>query len=483
MNAALALVMALCVARLWLAPLGSSFWLDETVTAFVVRHGGGDPSLAIAPQVPMSIYYWLPRISQWLFGKSEIAFRLPSVLAMGAALFLIFRLATRLVHSRAGWFAAFACLALSGFNYQASDARPYALGTCLWAAALLVLVRWLDSAEWKYGLSFIICAALVWRTQLVFWPFYLIAVFYWLIRLLRRETGVRWGRAGGVFGLAALSLAPVLIDALAVLRHAEAHVIAGPPSFHTLEHALRWNVVLILAGGAFALSRIFRWKRGEAPGASSIALALGWWLFPALSLFVYSWITGNSVFIPRYISPMLPGVALTGAALAAYFVPANIWNRLALALGAGVLLFMGQWGRLWPAHEGSDWRGAAREVNTRVLDSSTPIICPSPFIEARAPEWTPDYRLPGFLYAHLDYYPVKGRTLLLPFDASPEAERYAAALSKGALPVSRRFLLYGWNVSYWQNWLASRPELRQWKVVRRDFGDVSVVEFDSPEAY
>jgi hypothetical protein len=473
--------MALCIARLWLAPLSSSFWLDETVTAFVVRHGANHPSLAIAPQVPISIYYWLPRTFQVLFGPGELVYRLPSVLAMGAALVVVSRVASRLVHPRSGWFVAFACLALSGINYQAADARPYALGSCLWAASILYLVRWLDSAKWKHGLLFVLLAALVWRVQLVFWPFYIIAALYTLTRLLRRETRVGPAQAGIVVGLAGLSLAPVFVEALALFREAGSHVIAKPPSLHVFEHALRWNLVLILGGGAFILSRVFRWNRGAAPGWSSISLVLAWWLCPALSLFVFSWSTGNSVFIPRYLSPMLPGAALSAAALAAYFLPAGLWNRLALVLGAGVLLFMGQWGRLWPPHEGSDWRGAAHEVNARVLDSGTPVICPSPFIEARSPEWRPDYKLPGFLYSHLDYYPIKGRALLLPFESSPEAERYAAAFSLDALPKSRRFLLYGWNISYWQNWIASRPQFQHWTVVRRDFGDVSVVEFNRPD--
>lgn len=109
-------------------PLPSSFWVDEMVTAFVVREGPSHPSLAVAPQVAKSIYYPLLRGPDALFGFSEIAYRLPSVLVMGIALFLIARLASRLIHPQAAWFAVFACLALSGINYQAADARPYGLG-------------------------------------------------------------------------------------------------------------------------------------------------------------------------------------------------------------------------------------------------------------------------------------------------------------------------------------------------------------------
>jgi hypothetical protein len=70
---ALWVLRAICIFRFWIMPLPSSFWVDEAGTMFVVRHGARDPSLAIAPQVPASIYFWLPRVSErvlpWLLKK------------------------------------------------------------------------------------------------------------------------------------------------------------------------------------------------------------------------------------------------------------------------------------------------------------------------------------------------------------------------------------------------------------------------------
>ena len=51
----------------------------------------------------------------------------------------------------------FACFALPGFNYQAANARPYALGMCLFAAALLFLIRWLDTGAWLDALLLVAC--------------------------------------------------------------------------------------------------------------------------------------------------------------------------------------------------------------------------------------------------------------------------------------------------------------------------------------
>jgi 4-amino-4-deoxy-L-arabinose transferase-like glycosyltransferase len=324
-------LLAASIVRLWLMPLPSSFWLDEMVTVFVVKHGAAHPSLAAAPQVAKSIYYWLPRGAQALFGSSEVVYRLPSLLAMAAALFLVARLAARFIHPRAAWFAAFACLALSGFDYQAADARPYALGTCVATAGVLALVRWLDTARWRDGLLFALLAALLWRVQLVYWPFYLVFAAYAAARLLRRETPASWAKSGAVFGLVGAALIPVLLDALALFREAKTHVIAALPTLHVFEHALRWNVVLICGAGAWLLNKLWsQWGRafGLPPGfgparrptpvsGTTLVLIAAWWLCQPLCLFAFSWLTGNSVFVPRYLSVMLPGVALAATAAAA----------------------------------------------------------------------------------------------------------------------------------------------------------------------
>ncbi|HEV2444573.1 MAG TPA: glycosyltransferase family 39 protein, partial [Candidatus Sulfopaludibacter sp.] len=398
------LLLAAAIVRLWLMPLRSSFWVDEMATAFVVERGAADPSFAVAPQVPDSLYYWLPRASVGLLGRSEAAFRLPSVLAMGFALWLAALLAARLIHPEARWFAVFACLALHGTDYYAVDARPYGLGMAVAAAAMWFLVRWLDGARWRDGLAFAACAALLWRVHLLYWPMYLVFGGY---TAARAKEKVGWKRAAVVLGLAALALIPVAWRAAALARETAAHVFAPLPDWREFLHLSRWNLVAICGVGAWLLRR-----RGSAGSRRDGALPiLAWWLAPPVCLFAFSRITGESVFVTRYVSLLLPGAALSATLAAACFLPARYWRVGAAALGLGALVAFGQWGRLWPEHEHSGWREAAAAVN-QAAGRETPVICPSPFVEARPPAWTPDYRLPGFLYAHLSVYPVAGQVEL-----------------------------------------------------------------------
>jgi len=46
---ALSVLLAAALFKLWILPLRSSFWVDEMVTAFVVRYGSAHPSLSVAP--------------------------------------------------------------------------------------------------------------------------------------------------------------------------------------------------------------------------------------------------------------------------------------------------------------------------------------------------------------------------------------------------------------------------------------------------
>jgi hypothetical protein len=472
-----AVVFSACVIRFWIAPLSSSFWVDELVTAFVVNHPG-HVSFAIAPQVPASVYYWMPRVSQELFGLSEISYRVPSILVMLIGLFLIGRIAARLIHPQAAWFAVFACLGLRGINYHAIDARPYALGICIASAAVYFEIRWLDRARWLDGGLFILFAALLWRVQLIYWPFYLVFLVYLVLRVATRDTFVSWPTGLAVFAVLVLALVPVILQALSLLREAGAHVITTLPEFRDFQHEIRWSLVAICGGGAWLIHRFSKDGRGSQPGVTSWGLFAAWWLVTPAAIYLFSHATGNSVFVGRYLSLGLPGTALMATAAAAISIPGNRWREATLVLGLGVLIVMGQWSVSAPRHDNSDWRSASLAENRLAVAPDTPVIVPSPFIEARTPVWAPDYQLPGFLYAHLPVYPLRGKLYLFPFEKA-DGVQYATQIAADMRNGSSRFLIYGGdlNVRYWRDWFSGRPELQGWQNQTEKFGDVWLAVF------
>jgi hypothetical protein len=454
----------LCITRLWLMLLPSSLWVDEMATVYVIRHGASDPSLAVAPQVPASLYYWLPRAADRLFGFSEIGYRIPSVLAMGIAIWLIARLAARLIHPSAGWFAAMVCLCLRPINYFAVDARPYALGICMAAAAIFFMVRWLDDSNWPNGLLFVVSAALVWWIHLIYWPFYVLLFLYVLARLLRGETRMSWGKAATAFCLLGLMLLPVLFQATSLYREADKHVVTQLPAMKDLLLSFQLRIVVQCGISALILYWIFRRREKSGVSGSSILLIAGWWLCQPICLFLFSHLTGTSIFVNRYLSLSLPAVALVTAAVVSFLIPKSYWKPAALVLAIAALWMKSDWHHIWPIHD-MDWRGAAAAVNQADSNPETPVICPSPFIEAQWPVWQPDYRVPGFLYSQLESYPIHGRIIPFPIKKTPVGEQYARELSRTVLPAAGKFIIYGglYDVEMWGKWYSEQPELADWK--------------------
>jgi len=286
-----------------------------------------------------------------------------------------------------------------------------------------------------------------------------------------------------VAALLAISLLPVLQQALRLNSEAAAHVIVRPPSGTELVSYLKAGFVAgVFAVTAFLAWRL-RWPRVDRPlSPDSLSLILSWWLCHPLALFVFSWATGHSVFVGRYLAIALPGVGLMAAAGASLYLPPRYWKRSAAFLGIGVFLLLGRWNHLFPPHHNSDWRAAAAQLGKLSTGPAMPVLCPSPFIEASPPVWKPQYSLPGFLYSHLSVYDIHGKPYLLPFQSNPEAEGYVSSLAREVLSRSTRFAIYGpeSTVLFWRDRLAAQPSLTGWSNRRLGpFGDVEVVVFEA----
>ena len=464
---ALPVLLALSLVRLWLMPLPSSFWLDEMATVFVARHGANHPSLAAAaPQAWRSWYYPVIRLDGALFGYSEVAVRMPSVLAMAGFLGLFAALVRRLANAQAAWFAVFACLALPGLNYQAANARPYALGMCAFAAALLFEVRWLDSARWRDALPFAACAALVLYIHLLFWPSCLVFVLYAAARVAAGETPVNGSRAVLVFALWACALLPVAAQTLSLLGEARAHVIAPLPSLAQFLRSLELTLVLGSLAGAWLIARVWPLAAGH-PEASCLndgshrrMVAV-----PADSPL--------RVFLAhrrRGLRPALPatGAARRGARLYRPGGPVHSRRRVAADLGrirhrrpsfSRALASKGAPALAAPPQ----FRlagGRPRRQPTRIRRRDPRRLPqsvhrgPAARLASRLPAARIPVRPPLGLSHIGQNLPVSIREFRRKPNPGPPLS------PKARFPPPRRFLIYGWGpqVSFWRDWFAHRPE-------------------------
>jgi hypothetical protein len=478
----LAFLLAACIVRFWLFLLPESFWIDETVTAFILRHGGLHPSLAAAPRLDESVYYWLPRVSQSLLGFSEFSLRLPSFLVALVSLFMIARLAMRFIHPQAGWVAVFLCFIPHEFTRQATDARPYGLATCVALCGIWFLVRWLDTGEWRDAVLFVIFAALLLHVHLIDWPFYAVFVIYALLRWRLKETAVPGCVIAAVFAIVIASLIHLVPLTLTLFKDAKVHVVTELPTLKIIISGFQIPMIAAAGAGMWLVGKALHWPRERlCVTTSGTALLLSWWLWQPGCLLLVSWMTGNSVFLARYFSVAIPGMMLMCTLAAGYSIPAQAWKPAALALAIG-LMGIGVVKSPFPPSRDSHWREAALTVNHLTQGTGTPVFCPSPIVRAQPPLWTQEYSLPGYFYSHLDAYPIQGATVLLPGRLDPEGESYARSeITERILPAGR-FVVYGgvYGVNLWEAWFAAQPELAGWSDRHTgSFGDVQVAVFEA----
>src|SRR5205823_13793241 len=153
-------------------------------------------------------------------------------------------------------------------------------------AGLWYLLEWLDTARWRDALIFAVCAALLWRVQLIFWPFYLVFGICLVERLWTRQTTVTWARAGALTAGIGLTLASVIVRALALYRQAPAHVVIALPSSTDLANSFKFGLIATFGGTAWFLNHLFGWKRWSGATPRYIPI-LACWLCQPLGLFAF----------------------------------------------------------------------------------------------------------------------------------------------------------------------------------------------------
>ena len=458
-DAVVALLAAAVVVRLWGMPLWSSLWLDEFGTTWITSSPLSE-IVAKARLFPQSIpYAALIRLTRSVTGSSEASLRWPSLVAMLLAAGAVLCLGRRLFGRGAGVAAGAIFLTFPQVEFSAADARPYALAVLAAAAALLLLVRWLDDGRTADGAGYVLCAAL----SVYFHVFFATAlVAHALYAWRRRRACAVSGRA---MGAAALALGLLLVPAAALSTEIgsrwRTHVFGMPAGVLRLFQALFPVRALGLLLSALVVAAIFRAARGMATERldsrerDALVLLGAGVLAPPFALFAASRWTGASLLEGRYLLSAAPAWAVLLGALVARLRPVRAPNLvLALTLALAIVI-RGELTR-WPiAHGREDWRSAVAAVNA--VNGDRPVFLSGSFVESSDPALVRDPRHEEYFLAPLAYYPTRGRSVVLPLRAEPagdaEGERRIARMLTGdgfaLIERSSRF-------PSWTSWFTTR---------------------------
>ena len=459
-KSALCVLLGLTILRLWIPPLSSSLWVDETGT-FWMASGSLAQTISKCLHWPgqSPLYGALVWAAMKLGGQSEVVMRLPSVAAMALTAFLLYRLGVRILDRQAALLATLVFVALHDVAFAAADARPYACALLATVASTLLLVRWLESRRFADWFRYVLLAALVVHLHYFFSLIFAVHLIYAIAwHRTRRPVNWLWLLAAAVVvGLLILPLAGHL-RLLGASRSSMSY--RDTPDPLKLFQALTPSAVAFGLAAGLLLSYLFSQGFALRPleaNPSSVALIVSWLAVAPVLLFVVSFLTPTKIFVPRYYLSASPGLALlTGWAIRAFF-PGRAQLIAALAVTLALIAAFGQLRHLRFPHSHDDWRAAMQIVRSVARDSEMPVLVRSTLLESTFMDWQANPTVGNYLYAPLYRYRPAGRVLPLPFDFDEKARRYLEEISSSLLERTNQFLFvsYEGDLKY-RGWLEGR---------------------------
>ena len=314
-------------------------WADEIATVLVTRLPGWTTIWKVSTEGGMPLpptYFMVVRLFDNLFGHSDVAVRLPSVLAMTAGMLITFDCARRLTDGLHG-LIALSVLACSFLPYYGHEARSYGLYFMLAALALWV---WTctktdkPSAAVLFGAVVFLSVTMHYYAILCLVPYAVWEIWNW-----KRWRPPSQKMMAGFLGVGAAAV--VLWKPLQGGRHLYPSGFWSRPTFDVLLSTFSD----LFPDALFLLALLVLWIAWVATKDRMISLPpmqpaerVGWFfLFIPAAGYLLAQVA--HAFQIRYVICTLPGVALAFACW--------IWRHSqggALRTSVGVFLILATWG-------------------------------------------------------------------------------------------------------------------------------------------
>lgn len=305
-----------------------SFWTDEAATLSAIRRDFPDlVSMLGSVDAVHGAYYFLMFGWSRIFGFSEMALRLPSVLAVAGAAFVVVELGKKLAGVQYGVVASVLFLLMPRTQYVATDGRSYALTVLGAVLATYVLVSTRKSptkAKWvlyaaigfvtvslSFYCIFLLFAhvlTLLWDNRLRSqWRAMVLASVAWFVPAAcigfaasQQQFQIAWIRDVGPAFSFELIFLQFFSDGYFSI---DSHVVPTPTTGEDFS-----MVALTIAFWLLATCCLLLFKRRFL-----VRLALPWLVVPVLAVVAGSLILGGNYYLPRYLTFELPAMALLAA--------------------------------------------------------------------------------------------------------------------------------------------------------------------------
>jgi mannosyltransferase len=252
---------------------------------------GGD--VTVAP------YHLLMRAWAAVFGTSDLALRVPSILAMTAAAALVGALAARLFAPGTGVLAGVVFALLPTSTRYAQEAQPYALTLLAAVLATSLLVAPIDRPTfWRFA-GYTGAVVVLGLCNVV--ALLLLVGHGWAVLAFRRTVALRWLVAASVGAL------PVAALLWFTTRHGAQLAPASDPSLTVLAATPRELFGVTALGAVLLTLALF-----SLPLRHSAAIYTAWAVVPPLVLLLVAQAT--PIWLPQCLLFTLPAWATLGAA-------------------------------------------------------------------------------------------------------------------------------------------------------------------------
>jgi len=424
---------------IWLLALRAPLWLDETLAYWQVS-GGFAKVWSRSALMPSSIgYLYTLWAAKSMLGSTEIALKIPSLFALLAAVYFLYRSARELYGREIGFLAAIFFAIQYNVVFAATDARPYACALLATTLAIFAFVRWMSQRQMRQAILFGAAAAGILYFHYLFGAILpAFAVYYVVVRFRSIKEDLR--QLAAVLGTFVVLVVPLVVRVFTLYHTRETHIVQGlrHPVLLSLNTLAPMQLLMGFVAAA-ALGALLRKIR--IPGSDSWPTVL---LFPLLGLVPAAVLCGVEaatpihLIQPRYFLIVAPGSALIWAWLAT-FIDSRVVRQI-FCVGLVATTVFESYHSPDSRHHEINFKEAHAFVNANVAGHDSPVLVFSAFIES---DYEPLPTAPGSenaMLSQIDYYPLKPPWVFLPIDLNDKAMQIGREAVLAAAQRHQRFL-------------------------------------------
>jgi hypothetical protein len=424
---------------LWLLAIQAPLWLDETLAYWQIS-GGFFKIWGRSAQMPSSFtYLYILWLAKSILGSSEVALRIPSMLAMLGAAYALFRAARELFNEEIAYISTILFCIHPHLVFAVTDARPYSFALLMTNLAILTFILWIKRREMRYAIQFGAAAAGILYFHYLFGVaiFPAFAVCYLLIRRSSIRTDLRQLLTMAiVFSLLTL---PHVIRVMGLYEARQSHIVRKLDETRVILGTLvPFKLLIAFVAVIFiaALVRKLNVPDLECLSAAMVGLPLA--IVPVAILSGIGAATPMHLVTSRYCLAGVPGSVLTWGLLTSRVDSRHLRQIFCASFVAVtvILYFRSPYMRM---HEYT-WKYALQFANNNAAQDNAPLVISSDFVESNYQPLPSGPVRESALFAPLSYYQVNTRVVPLPEYMNDEAMTVSGQFVQESARRHQRFL-------------------------------------------